>query len=62
MDDLIDWLMGLTEGRNTMQVTTVDVAATGRAIENLMEIRDISVKEMQGLLGFTTPQAIYKWF
>lgn len=45
-----------------MQATTVDVAATGRAIENLMETKNITVKEMQGLLGFTTPQAIYKWF
>ena len=61
-DVSIDWLMGLTEERETMQANTIDVAATGRAIENLMEIRDISVKEMQGLLGFTTPQAIYKWF
>ena len=45
-----------------MQATTVDVAATGRAIESLMETKNITVKEMQGLLGFTTPQAIYKWF
>ena len=61
-DVSVDWLLGLSEERNTMQATTVDVAATGRAIENLMEIKNISVKEMQGLLGFTTPQAIYKWF
>ena len=61
-DVSVDWLLGLSEERNTMQATTVDVAATGRAIENLMETKNITVKEMQGLLGFTTPQAIYKWF
>ncbi len=39
----------------------IDMAKTGAMIKRLREERGISVKELQGYLGFTSPQAIYKW-
>ncbi len=44
-----------------MLVPIVDMRLTGRNICALRERRGISVKELQQMLGFTTPQAIYKW-
>ena len=44
-----------------MLVPIVDMRLTGRNICDLRERRGISVKELQKMLGFTTPQAIYKW-
>lgn len=34
---------------------------TGRNICSLRKQRGISVKELQQMMGFGTPQAIYKW-
>ena len=34
---------------------------TGQNIASLRVKRGISVREMQHMLGFTTPQSIYKW-
>lgn len=39
----------------------VDLKRTGRNIATLRESMGISVKELQMMLGFATPQAIYKW-
>lgn len=39
----------------------IDATATGKNIKRIREEKNISVKELQNLLGFTTPQAIYKW-
>lgn len=35
--------------------------ATGQNITRLREERGLSVKELQDIFGFATPQAIYKW-
>ncbi len=40
---------------------TIDLIATGRKIENLRRQRGLSVRDLQDVLGFATPQAIYKW-
>jgi transcriptional regulator with XRE-family HTH domain len=40
---------------------TIDMAATGRNIVRLRENAGLSVSELQNILGFATPQAIYKW-
>lgn len=40
---------------------TIDMVATGRNIESLRRIAGISVKDLQDVFGFATPQAIYKW-
>ena len=39
----------------------IDVKATGLNIQKLMEDNNISKRELQNTLGFSTPQAIYKW-
>ena len=44
-----------------MLVPVVDMKLTGQNIASLRVKRGISVREMQHMLGFTTPQSIYKW-
>ena len=44
-----------------MRIPVVDLNKTGQNIYILRERSGISVKELQELLGFATPQAIYKW-
>ena len=44
-----------------MLVPVVDMKLTGQNIASLRIKRGISVCEMQHMLGFTTPQSIYKW-
>ena len=40
----------------------LDNVATGRNICKLMKERGITAKMLQDIFGFTTTQAIYKWF
>lgn len=42
-------------------IPTVDLAATGKNIEKLRKEAGLSVKDLQSIFGFGTPQAIYKW-
>ena len=42
-------------------IPTIDIVATGQNINALRIKADMSVKDMQQVFGFTTPQAIYKW-
>ena len=44
-----------------MLVPVVDMKLTRQNIVSLRVKRGISVREMQHMLGFTTPQSIYKW-
>ena len=44
-----------------MRIPAVDLSKTGQNICILRKQSGISVKELQELLGFATPQAIYKW-
>lgn len=44
-----------------MNIPVVDLQSTGCRIRSLREARGISVRDLQVLLGFATPQAIYKW-
>ena len=39
----------------------VDMRGTGQNIARLRQARGMSVRDLQTTLGFTTPQAIYKW-
>ena len=39
----------------------IDMIATGRNIMRLRKAADLTVKDLQDIFGFTTPQAIYKW-
>ena len=40
---------------------TIDLEATGRNITRLRIEAGLSVKDLQEIFGFATPQAIYKW-
>lgn len=40
---------------------TIDMVATGKNIERLRKDAGISVRDLQNVFGFGTPQAIYKW-
>ena len=44
-----------------MKLPVIDMRKTGRNIAMLRERRGISVRQLQIMLGFATPQAIYKW-
>ena len=39
----------------------INTVATGRNIDRLRIAAGMSVKDMQMVFGFATPQAIYKW-
>ena len=39
----------------------IDMVKTGQNIINLRIKRGLSVKDLQNIFGFVTPQAIYKW-
>ena len=43
------------------KVPVIDLAATGRNITKLRVKAGISVRDLQTVMGFTNPQAIYKW-
>ncbi|MDD2980521.1 MAG: helix-turn-helix transcriptional regulator [Hespellia sp.] len=40
---------------------TIDMTLTGQNIVNLRVDAGLSVKDLQDIFGFATPQAIYKW-
>ena len=42
-------------------IPAVDMAATGKRIEVLRKSAGISVRQLQEIFGFGTPQAVYKW-
>ena len=44
-----------------MLVPVVYMKLTGQNIASLRTQRGISVRDLQLMLGFTTPQSIYKW-
>ncbi len=44
-----------------MQMPAIDMIATGRNILRLREEAGLTVRDLQEIFGFTTPQAIYKW-
>ena len=39
----------------------IDMAATGQNIVRLRKRAGLTVKDLQNIFGFSTPQAIYKW-
>ena len=44
-----------------MTIPAIDMVPTGRNIMKLRKAAGLSVREIQNIFGFTTPQAIYKW-
>lgn len=43
------------------QMPIINMIATGKNIENLRKQRQLSVKDLQDIFDFSTPNAIYKW-
>lgn len=44
-----------------MTIPTIDMVKTGQNINRLRKLAGVSVKDLQAVFGFATPQAIYKW-
>ena len=44
-----------------MVIPTIDMIRTGQNINRLRKIAGVSVRDLQDVFGFATPQAIYKW-
>lgn len=42
-------------------IPTINMVATGRNVTRLREKAGLTVKDLQDVFGFATPQAIYKW-
>ena len=42
-------------------IPTIDMVGTGRNIIKLRENAGLSVRDLQEIFGFATPNAIYKW-
>ena len=43
------------------QIPVIDMTATGINITRIRINAGLTVKDMQNVFGFSTPQAIYKW-
>ena len=55
LEDIIDVI------KEMFVFPTIDLVATGKNIVRLREESGLSVRELQDIFGFATPQAIYKW-
>lgn len=44
-----------------MNIPTINMVATGTRIAALRDAAGLSVRDLQDIFGFATPQAIYKW-
>lgn len=44
-----------------MNFPAIDMVKTGQNIVRLRDVNGLSVKDLQDVFGFATPQAIYKW-
>ena len=42
-------------------IPAIDMVATGKNITKLRQDVGLTVRDLQEMFGFTTPQAIYKW-
>lgn len=52
------------EKRSVMkrQYPLVDMKRTGQNIKRIMQLRGLTVKDVQNFLELSTPQSIYHWF
>ncbi len=40
----------------------IDMLATGQNIKRILNMKGLSIRDIQRYLGFTAPQSIYHWF
>ena len=45
----------------TEEMPVINMTATGSNIKTLIKAKGIKVTELQNILGFNTPQSIFKW-
>lgn len=45
----------------SLQYPTINLAATGERIKALRKARGLKVTDLSEYMGFTEPQAVYKW-
>lgn len=60
----VDWLSfgsGRKEEVARMSIPMIDMVRTGQNINRLRKNAGVSVKDLQEVFGFNSPQAIYKW-
>ena len=50
-----------TDTVSSFSIPTIDVPATSQKLKNLREKNNISVAQIQKLLGMENPQSIYTW-
>ncbi|MBQ9009735.1 MAG: helix-turn-helix transcriptional regulator [Clostridia bacterium] len=43
------------------RIPVIDMTATGINITRMRKMAGMTVKDLQDIFGFSTPQAIYKW-
>ena len=55
------WPFGKMEENNMSNIPTINMIKTGERITQLRKQSGLSVRELQEIFGFATPQAIYKW-
>ena len=48
-------------GTSGRKLPVIDIRKTGQNITRMRKERDISVRELQIMFGFASPQAIYNW-
>jgi transcriptional regulator with XRE-family HTH domain len=51
----------LEEADMSFQYPVINLIKTGKNIKKLREVKNLSVKDLQEMFGFESPQAIYKW-
>ena len=39
----------------------IDMRATGTHIKALMDVREVTVQDVQNAMGLAAPQAVYRW-
>lgn len=49
------------EDKDMFTMPTIDMAGTGKRITDLRTDAGMTVKDLQDIFGFATPNAIYKW-
>jgi len=52
---------GWEENKVSGNIPVINMVKTGQNIRKLREQAGLSVRELQDIFGFATPQAIYKW-
>lgn len=51
----------MQKGAKMVTIPAIDMVATGKNIAKLRKDAGLTVRDLQEMFGFTTPQAIYKW-